>query len=74
MTISPENIKQWIEAGLPNAKAEVTGDGVHFEATVICAAFAGKNMLAQHRMVYEALGDKMKQDIHALSLRTLIDV
>jgi len=70
MTITPENIKQWIEQNLPQAKAEVSGDGVHFEATVICPTFAGKNMLTQHRMVYEALGDKMKQAIHALSLRT----
>lgn len=70
MNISPQNIKQWIEAGLPNAIAEVSGDGVHFEAKVICPAFAGKSMLIQHRMVYEALGDKMKQDIHALSLHT----
>lgn len=70
MPITPENIKQWLEANLANAQAEVTGDGVHFEARVICAAFAGKNMLAQHRMVYEALGDRMREDIHALSLRT----
>jgi acid stress-induced BolA-like protein IbaG/YrbA len=70
MTITPEDLKQWIEQGLPGATAEVTGDGVHFEATVICPAFADKNTLTQHRMVYEALGDKMKQAIHALSLRT----
>jgi len=70
MTITPENIKQWIEENLPQAKAAVTGDGVHFEAVVICPAFTGKSMLAQHRMVYEALGDKMKQAIHALSLQT----
>lgn len=70
MNITPDNIKQWIEQALPDAKAVVTGDGVHFEALVICPLFAGKNMLAQHRMVYEALGDKMKQAIHALSLRT----
>lgn len=69
--VTPNDITQWIEAGLPNSSATVTGDGRHFEATVVCPAFAGKNMLAQHRMVYEALGDKMKQDIHALSLRTL---
>lgn len=70
--VTPQEIKQWIEQGLPGAKAEVTGDGAHFEATVICAAFAGKNMLAQHRMVYDALGDKMKSTIHALSLRTMV--
>jgi acid stress-induced BolA-like protein IbaG/YrbA len=71
MTITAQQIKQWLEEGLPQATVEVMGDdGVHFEATVICPAFAGKNMLAQHRMVYEVLGDKMKQDIHALALKT----
>ncbi len=68
--ITPEQIKQWIEQGLAGAVAEVTGDGVHFEAQVICPAFTGKNLLEQHRMVYHALGDKMQGAIHALSLRT----
>ena len=71
--MTPEKIKALIEAGLENAHATVSGDdGVHFEATVICPQFAGKNMLTQHRMVYEALGDKLKQEIHALSLKTLV--
>lgn len=61
-----------IEAGLAGARAEVQGDdGVHFEATVICAAFAGKLPLARHRMVYATLGGKMGGEIHALQLRTL---
>lgn len=69
--ITPDEIKQWIEQGLPEAKAEVSGnDGVHFEALVVCPAFAGKSMLQQHRMVYEVLGDKMQSAIHALSLHT----
>ncbi len=70
--VTPNDIKQWIEQGLPGAQAEVTGDGVHFEAKVVYADFAGKNMLQQHRMVYEALGNKMAAAIHALSLRTVI--
>ena len=45
-------------------------DGVHFEATVVCAAFAGKLPLARHRMVYATLGEKMGGEIHALQLRT----
>ena len=61
-----------IEAGLAGARAEVQGDdGVHFEATMICAAFAGKLPLARHRMVYATLGGKMGGEIHALQLRTL---
>lgn len=69
--VTTDQIKQWIEQGLPGAEAEVTGDGVHFEAKVIFSGFAGKNMLEQHRMVYDALGNKMAAAIHALSLRTI---
>ena len=46
-------------------------DGVHFEATVVCDAFAGKLPLARHRMVYATLGGRMGSEIHALQLRTL---
>jgi acid stress-induced BolA-like protein IbaG/YrbA len=69
--VTADDIKMWIENGLSNAQATVTGDGQHFAATVVCADFAGKNMLTQHRMVYEALGDRMRAQIHALSLTTL---
>ncbi len=70
--MNPELIRQMIEAGLPGARAEVDGaDGVHFEATVICEAFAGKLPLARHRMVYATLGERMGGEIHALSLKTL---
>lgn len=59
-------------AGLPAAHAEVRGeDGVHFEAVVVSAAFAGKLPLARHRLVYATLGDRMGGEIHALQLRTL---
>ena len=65
------DIKALIEHGLPGARAEVRGDdGQHFEATVIHAAFAGKSMLEQHRMVYAALGERMGREIHALQLKT----
>ena len=65
-------IRQLIEAGLPGASAQVFGDdGVHFEATVVCEAFAGKLPLARHRMVYATLGGRMGGEIHALQLRTL---
>ncbi|HET9048245.1 MAG TPA: BolA/IbaG family iron-sulfur metabolism protein [Chiayiivirga sp.] len=70
--MNPELIAQLIEAGLPDATASVHGDdGVHFEATVICQAFAGKLPLARHRMVYATLGERMGGEIHALSLKTL---
>jgi acid stress-induced BolA-like protein IbaG/YrbA len=69
--MQPEEIKGLIEAGLPGARVEVTGDGTHFEALVIYEAFRGKRLLEQHRMVYATLGDRMQSAIHALSLRTL---
>jgi acid stress-induced BolA-like protein IbaG/YrbA len=69
--VRPEDIKQLIEAGLPGARVEVTGDGHHFEAVIVSPEFAGKSMVAQHQLVYRALGDRMREEIHALSMRTL---
>jgi acid stress-induced BolA-like protein IbaG/YrbA len=72
--MNADSIRQMIETGLPGARAEVQGeDGVHFEATVVCDAFAGKLPLARHRMVYATLGDRMGGEIHALQLRTLTE-
>ena len=68
--MEPEEIKQLIEQGLDGAKAEVSGDGTHFEAIVVSDTFAGKTMVQQHQLVYSALGDKLKEEIHALALRT----
>ena len=75
--MNADSIRQMIEtgfekAGLPGAHADVQGpDGVHFEATVVSEAFAGKLPLARHRMVYATLGEKMGGEIHALQLRTV---
>ena len=67
--MNADTIRQLIEAGLPGAQVEVRGeDGVHFEATVVSAAFAGKLPLARHRMVYATLGELMGREIHALQL------
>ena len=66
----PEQIQTWLEEGFPDAQIAVSGDGHHFEATVICSQFADKSMLEQHRMVYAVLGEKMGREIHALSLIT----
>ena len=70
---SPDDIRQRIESGIPGARAEVedwTGGGDHFRATVVAPAFAGKNRVQQHRMVYEIFGDEIGGPIHALSLNT----
>jgi len=70
--LDAETIRKLIETGLPDARADVRGDdGVHFEATVVSAAFAGKLPLARHRMVYATLGELMGGAIHALQLQTL---
>lgn len=65
-------IHDLIQTGIPDAEITVEGpDGVHFEARVVSATFAGKLPLARHRMVYATLGEQMGNAIHALSLRTL---
>lgn len=69
--VQPVDIKIWIEEGMPDASVEVDGDGAHFEARIVSKQFVGKNLLQRHRMIYDILGDKMRAEIHALSLKTL---
>jgi acid stress-induced BolA-like protein IbaG/YrbA len=69
--VTPEQIKTWIEEGLQGSEVQVTGDGQHFDALVVSLEFDAKSLIARHRIVYNALGDRMKADIHALSLKTL---
>ena len=70
--VDAASIQAMIENGMPGARASVHGDdGVHFEAEVVAAQFAGKLPLARHRLVYATLGDLMGGAIHALALKTL---
>jgi acid stress-induced BolA-like protein IbaG/YrbA len=69
--MDPILIKQYIEQGLECEHVEVSGDGRHFEAIIVSPLFRGKRMVQQHQLVYGALGDKMREDIHALSMKTL---
>jgi acid stress-induced BolA-like protein IbaG/YrbA len=69
--VTPESIKQGIEARLACRHVEVAGDGQHFEALVVSPAFEGKSRVQRHQLVYAALGDRMREEIHALSMRTL---
>ena len=69
--VTPESIQQGIAAGLPCERVEVVGDGQHFQALVVSAAFRGKSRVQRHQMVYAALGDRMREEIHALSMRTV---
>ena len=71
MLPTPEDIRAYIAAGLACEHLEVSGVGAHFEAVIVSNAFAGKRLIARHQLVYAALGDRMKQEIHALSMRTL---
>jgi stress-induced morphogen len=71
--MSPEQIQTLIQKALPGSEVEVqdmTGTQDHFQALVISPEFLGKTMVEQHQMVYRALGENMKQAIHALSLQT----
>ena len=68
--VSPEQVKSYIEEGLACDLVRVEGDGQHFEAVIVSAAFSGKNKVQQHQIVYRALGDRMREEIHALSMQT----
>jgi acid stress-induced BolA-like protein IbaG/YrbA len=69
--VSPESIRASIGAGLACQALDVRGDGHHFEALVVSSEFEGKTRVARHQMVYATLGDRMRQEIHALSMTTL---
>ena len=66
-----DDVQRFIEAGLACEHLEVEGDGEHFFATIVSAEFDGKNRVARHQRVYQALGDRMREQIHALSMKTL---
>lgn len=68
--VDPEDVKRYITEGLACEHIEVVGDGHHFEAVIVCDAFRGKNRVQQHQLVYKALGDRMRQEVHALSMKT----
>lgn len=69
--LSAKQLENYITQHLSCDFIEVRGDdGTHFEATIVSPAFEGKSMVAQHQLVYAALGDRMKQEIHALSMKT----
>lgn len=71
MTPTPADVQRYIAQGLDCSVLEVQGDGQHFEALIVSAAFEGKNRVARHQLVYAALGERMRAEIHALSMRTL---
>ena len=68
---TPAQVREFIAAGLPCQHVEVEGDGRHFFATIVSDAFEGRSRVARHQQVYAALGDRMRAQIHALSMKTL---
>ena len=71
MSTTPELIHGYIKNGLDCTHLEVEGDGQHFSAVIVSNAFAGKSRIQRHQIVYGALGDRMRAEIHALSMKTL---
>jgi acid stress-induced BolA-like protein IbaG/YrbA len=71
VTTTPELIHGYLAAGLECTHLEVEGDGQHFSAVIVSPAFAGKRLIQRHQLVYAALGDRMREEIHALSMKTL---
>jgi acid stress-induced BolA-like protein IbaG/YrbA len=68
---TPELVKEYIAAGLECTHLDVDGDGQHFNAVIVSPAFEGKRLIQRHQIVYAALGDRMREEIHALSMKTL---
>ncbi len=68
--VTPEYVRASIISGLTCQHCEVSGDGQHFEAVIVSDAFDGLRSVQQHQKVYAALGDKMREEIHALSMKT----
>jgi acid stress-induced BolA-like protein IbaG/YrbA len=68
--VEPSSIEDSIRAGLPVTHLAVSGDGAHFEAVIVSPSFAGLSRVKQHQLVYGALGERMREEIHALSMKT----
>ena len=68
--VDPASIEESIRAGLQCTHLQVTGDGAHFDAVIVSPAFAGLSRVRQHQLVYAALGERMREEIHALSMKT----
>ena len=71
MLPTPADIRRYIAQQLACERLDVDGDGQHFTALIVSAAFSGKTRVQRHQLVYGALGERMRSEIHALSMRTL---
>ena len=71
MDPTADDVRRYIADGLACEHLAVEGDGRHFFATIVSAAFEGQPRVRRHQQVYAALGDRMREQIHALSMKTL---
>jgi acid stress-induced BolA-like protein IbaG/YrbA len=71
MLPTPEQVKKYIAKGIDCLHLDVQGDGQHFQAVIVSAAFEGKSLIERHQIVYQVLGERMHAEIHALSMQTL---
>lgn len=71
---TPQQVREFIAAGLSCQHLVVEGDGRHFFATIVSAEFEGLSRVRRHQRVYAALGERMREQIHALSMKTLSPV
>ena len=69
--VTPESIESNIAAAIDCEQVEVVGDGQHFQALVVSSKFLGRSRVQRHQMVYAALGERMREEVHALSMQTL---
>ncbi len=69
--VTPEILRGYLAAGLQCEHLEVEGDGRHFDAVIVSSAFEGKRPVQRHQLVYGVLGDRMREEVHALSMKTL---
>ena len=73
MPMSAPDIERLIKESLPDAEVRIedlAGDGDHYRAHIVSEAFRGKSRLQQHQIVYQALGERMGGELHALALST----
>jgi acid stress-induced BolA-like protein IbaG/YrbA len=68
--VTPESIRKNIEEGMAVTHLSVDGDGRHFEAVVVSEEFSGMSRVQRHQRVFQTLGDRMREEIHALSIKT----
>ena len=69
--VTPDSIRATLESGLACEHLDVRGDGHHFEAVIVSPEFEGLSRVRRHQRVYGVLGDRMREEIHALSMTTL---